>query len=148
METIYEVVRIKQVIQEAETPFLKKKISGPDMAKEMARHFIGDEDREVFLVMCLNTKSQITAVHRCHIGSLNASLVHPRDVFKASILNNSASIVVAHVHPSQDCFPSTEDGQVTKRLVEAGKILGIEVLDHIIVNATGGCYSFRESGRM
>ncbi|MDK0514319.1 JAB domain-containing protein [Enterococcus faecalis] len=63
---------------------------------------MGRDDREVFFVMCLNTRNNVVAVHRCHVGSLNASLVHPREVFKSAILNNAASVIVAHQHPSDD----------------------------------------------
>lgn len=147
MEKIYEVVRIKQVIQELDESE-KYIIRSPQDAAEVAAKFIGDEDREVFFVMCLNTKNQVVAVHRCHVGALNASLVTPREVFKAAILNNSASIIVSHQHPSQVVDPSREDHEVTKRLVECGKILGIEVLDHVIVNAKAKYYSFKEAGRL
>lgn len=85
--------------------------------------------------MCLNTKNNVIVVHRCHVGSLNASLVHPRDVFKSAILNNAASVIVAHQHPSGDITPSMEDINVTRRLVEAGTLLGIEVLDHLVVSS-------------
>jgi DNA repair protein RadC len=148
VETIYEVVKIKQVLSEITNPLLETKISSPDSALELARHFIGDEDREVFLVMCLNTKNQITAVHRCHIGAIDACIVHPREVYKSCILNNSKSLIVAHNHPSQDISPSTEDFKVTDRLKSAGDILGIELLDHLIVNDKGDYYSFREKGRL
>ncbi|KKI91503.1 DNA repair protein RadC [Bacillus sp. SA1-12] len=96
--------------------------------------------------MCLNTKNRIVAVHRCHVGGLNASLVVPREVFKSAILNNSASIIVSHQHPSGDVNPSREDLDVTKHLVECGKILGIEVLDHIIVNDKANYFSMKEKG--
>ena len=111
---------------------------------KIASRFIGNDDREVFFVMCLNTKNHVVAVHRCHVGSLNASIVHPREVFKSAILNNAASIIVAHQHPSGDTTPSMEDINVTKRLVEAGKLLGIEVLDHLIVNNTNSYTSLKE----
>ena len=131
MEKIYEIQRIKQVVQEVE---LKNYIvRSPEDGADIAYDFIGEDDREVFFVMCLNTKNHVVAIHRAHVGSLNASIVHPRDVFKASILNNAASIVCAHQHPSGDPIPSQEDIHVTRRLVEAGKMIGIEVLDHIIV---------------
>ena len=147
MKTIYEIVRIKQVIKEVEVD-KKFIIRSPEDAAKVAAEFIGDEDREVFFVMCLNTKNQVVAVHRCHVGALNASLVTPREVYKAAILNNSASIIVSHQHPSQVVDPSREDHEVTKRLVECGKILGVEVLDHVIVNAKAKYYSFKEAGRL
>ena len=85
-------------------------------------------------------------LHRTHVGSLNASIVHPKDVMKWAILNNAASIIVAHQHPSGDPTPSKEDLEVTKRLSEAGKIMGIEVLDHVIVTYTGKNVSLKEKG--
>lgn len=145
MEKIYEVVSIKQVIKEVEADE-KFFVRSPQDAAKIAAHFIGDEDREVFFVMCLNTKNQVVAVHRCHVGGLNASIVVPREVFKSAILNNSCSIIVSHQHPSQDVSPSREDFEVTTRLAECGKILGIEVLDHVIVNAKAQFYSMKEKG--
>ena len=89
----------------------------------------------------------INAVHRCHVGSLNASVVHPREVFKSCILNNGASLIVAHQHPSGDPTPSREDLEVTKRLKEAGNILGIELLDHIIIGGNSNkSKSLKEQG--
>jgi DNA repair protein RadC len=145
MEKVYEIQRIKQVIQEVEggDSYI---VRSPQDGADIASKFIGDEDREVFFVMCLNTKNRVVAVHRCHVGGLNASLVVPREVFKSAILNNCASIIVSHQHPSQDIFPSREDIEVTKRLAECGQVLGIEVLDHIIVNASTDYYSMKEKG--
>lgn len=144
MEKIYEIQRIQQVIQEVEggEEYI---IRSPQDGANVAAKFIGDEDREVFFVMCLNTKNRVVAVHRCHVGALSSSIVSPREVFKAAILNNSASIIVSHQHPSQDVKPSHEDIEVTKRLVEGGKVLGIEVLDHLIVNEKARYYSMKEN---
>lgn len=136
METIYEIVKIKQVVMESQ---LKSGlIRSPEDGAEIAYSFIGDDDREVFLVMCLNTKNKVIAVHRCHVGSLNASIVSPREVFKSAIMNNSASIIVCHQHPSGESQASQEDIHVTRRLDEAGKILGIQVLDHLIIGEKNG----------
>lgn len=101
METILEIVRIEQIICEAEEG-VNYMIKGPEDGAEIASRFIGRDDREVFFVMCLNTKNHVVAVHRCHVGSLNSSIVHPREVFKSAILNNAASVIVAHQHPSGD----------------------------------------------
>jgi DNA repair protein RadC len=146
MEKIYEIVKIKQVIREVEEPSLQTKICSPDDAGKIAHYFIGDDDREVFLVICLNTKNQVIAVHRCHVGALNYSIVHTREVFKSCILNNANSFIVAHNHPSLDVQQSREDIEVTKRLKEAGEILGIPLLDHIIVNSKGEYTSLKEKG--
>jgi DNA repair protein RadC len=145
MEKVYEIQRIKQVIQEVEggEQYI---VRSPEDGAKIASQFIGDDDREVFFVMNLNTKNRVVAVHRCHVGSLNSSIVTPREVFKSAILNNCASIIVSHQHPSQNVDPSREDIEVTRRLVEAGKILGIEVLDHLIVNANAEYCSLKEKG--
>jgi len=145
MEKMYEIQQIKQVIKEVEGSE-KHIVRSPIDAALVAAEIIGDEDREVFLVMCLNTKNRIVAVHRCHVGSLAASIVHPREVFKSAILNNAMSIIVSHQHPSGDTTPSREDIEVTRRLIEAGKVLGIEVLDHLIVNAHAEFTSLKEKG--
>lgn len=145
METILEIVRIEQIICEAEEG-VAYMIKGPQDGADIASRFIGRDDREAFFVMCLNTKNHVVAVHRCHIGSLNASIVHPREVFKSAILNNAASVIVAHQHPSGDITPSMEDINVTKRLAEAGKLLGIEVLDHLVVSNEGKFTSLKERG--
>lgn len=146
LTSIFEVVRIKQEIREVSEPFGSYQIKSPDDAQKLAASYIADEDREVFLVMMLNTKNQVVGLHRAHVGSLNASIVHPREVMKSAILNNAASMIVSHQHPSGDPSPSREDIEVTKRLAEAGKILGIELLDHVIVTHTGKHISLKEKG--
>ncbi|MBW3019566.1 DNA repair protein RadC [Candidatus Woesearchaeota archaeon] len=90
-------------------------------------------DREVFLLVCLNTKNQINAIQEVSIGSLSSSIVHPREVYKLAILNNSASVAFLHNHPSGSTDPSQDDIEITKRLVEIGKLFGIKVLDHVII---------------
>jgi DNA repair protein RadC len=89
--------------------------------------------QEHFVCLYLNTKNQIIARETIFIGSLNASIVHPREVFKEAFRRSAASIICMHNHPSGDPAPSREDIDVTKRLVECGKIIGIELLDHIII---------------
>ena len=102
LTTIFEVVRIKQEIRETTEGYDNFIIRSPYDAQELAANYIADEDREVFLVMMLNTKNQVIGLHRAHVGSLNSSIVHPREVFKSAILNNAASIIVSHQHPSGD----------------------------------------------
>ena len=108
---------------------------------------VEEEAQEVFGILILNTKHKIVAVHEISRGSLNSSIVHPREVFKPAVLHNAAAIICFHNHPSGDPKPSEEDIEITKRLVEAGKILGIEVLDHIIVSDEGYT-SLKERGAM
>lgn len=137
LEKIIEITRIKQEIKEVEEAYkdiLPERIKGATDALDFAQALIGDEDREVFLVMCLNIKNEITVVHRCHVGALGASIIHPREVFKSAIMSNAHSIIVAHNHPSGSCQYSQEDVNVSERLIKVGKILNIEVLDSLIVS--------------
>lgn len=90
--------------------------------------------KEHFMVFYLDIRNQMIEKEIISIGSLNASLVHPREVFEPAIKNSAAQIIIAHNHPSGDTEPSQDDLEITKRLVEAGKILGIEIIDHIIVS--------------
>lgn len=148
MEKVIEVLRIKQEIRELPTEYqqyAQYTIRSPYDAIDLVTAMIADEDREVFLVLTLNTKNQITAVHRCHVGALSSSMVTPREVFKSAILNNGASIIVAHNHPSGNPEQSKEDIEVSRRLVESGKILGIPVLDSLIVGLNSGI-SLKEKG--
>ncbi|SDM42514.1 JAB domain-containing protein [Sediminibacillus halophilus] len=126
------IVSLK-LLKESSILYKKRTIRSPEDGYELIKQFLGDVDREHFLVICLNTKNQPTSLNVCHIGSLNASIVHPREVFKPAILSNAASIIVGHNHPSGQPEPSQEDIHVTKRISEAGKIVGIDLLDHIII---------------
>lgn len=94
---------------------------------------VQEEAQEVFGILILNTKSKIVAVHEVSRGTLSSSMVHPREVFKPAVLHNAAAIICFHNHPSGDPEPSEDDIGITKRLIEAGEIMGIEILDHIIV---------------
>lgn len=96
-------------------------------------------DREHFKVINLNTKNQVMVIDTVSIGSLNASLVHPREVFKLPIKRSAASLILAHNHPSGDVKPSQEDIKITRRLCEAGMLLGVEIIDHIIIGQNQYC---------
>lgn len=103
--------------------------------------------KEHFVCLFLNTKNHVIGKETLSMGSLNASIVHPREVFRAAIKRSSASIICVHNHPSGDPTPSPEDIQMTARLVEAGQIIGIEVLDHIILGDQN-FVSLKEKGFM
>jgi DNA repair protein RadC len=103
------------------------------------------QDRETFYLLSLNTKNGIIAIRTISIGSLNANVVHPREVFKAAILDSASSVIVAHNHPSGDPTPSREDLAITTKLVETGNIIGITLTDHVIIG-DGRHYSLKESG--
>ncbi len=99
---------------------------------------------ESFLVVHLDSKNRMVGMTTCSIGSMKASLVHPRDVFRPAIANMTAGLIFIHNHPSGDPAPSDEDMQITKRLCEVGKVIGIKCLDHIIIGQ--GYFSFADQG--
>ena len=102
-------------------------------------------DREQFVCCHLDAKNRLISREVVSIGHLTAALVHPREVFKAAILCNAASVAFVHNHPSGDPEPSREDMDLTRRLLKAGEILGIAVLDHVVITANGHC-SIAERG--
>ncbi len=111
-----------------------------DACREVAR--IRGEEKEHFVALYLNSRNVVIHQETISVGSLNANIVHPREVFRPAIARAAAAVVLAHNHPSGEVAPSNEDMKLTARMVEAGRIIGIEVLDHIIVGA-GGYMSFR-----
>jgi|SRR5690349_5004968 len=117
-------------------PFSEKApiMTGPDVVAHVARTVL-PTDREGFLVIHLDSRNAIRSMELVSIGSLNSCIVHPREVFKAAILANAASIILAHNHPSGDPTPSPEDLAITRRLRRAGQLLGIDVRDHVVVTA-------------
>lgn len=126
------IVSIK-LVKESSMLYKQRRVRSPQDSYELFRDYLGEVDREHFVVACLDTKNQPTNISTAHIGSLNASIVHPREVLKTAILSNAASIICCHPHPSGDPTPSPEDIEITERLAAACKILSIELLDHIII---------------
>lgn len=120
----------------AERPVSGASIRGPDDVLAQVRD-LPRAKREHFVVLLLNARHEIQCRETVSIGSLNASIVHPREVFLPAILHSAASVVLVHNHPSGDPEPSEEDLSITRRLVEVGELVGIAVLDHVIVAARG-----------
>ena len=114
-----------------------RRISNPEDAADMLQSFLAGADRENFVVVLLDTKNKVAGINTVSIGTLNSTVVHPREVFKPAILANAASIILAHNHPSGNLEPSMEDKDVTRRLRQAGDILGIKILDHLIFGEEG-----------
>ena len=110
------------------------------------RSRLDDWDREIFLVIHLDTKNQIIDICTASIGSLSASITHPREIWCYAVRNQSAAVIFVHNHPSGEATPSHEDKDCTDRLVKAGQILGIRVLDHLIIGSYGNYFSFAEAG--
>lgn len=120
-------------------------VSSPGDAAGLVMEEMRHNLREHFRVVLLDTKNKVLGIEEISIGSLNTSLVHPREVFRPAIRKACASIILLHNHPSGDPTPSREDIEVTRRLFEAGRLIGIEVLDHIVIG-DGNFVSFREKG--
>lgn len=128
-----EVITLRIVREKTSLLYPNRTISSPQDAVGIFRRFIGDYDREAFCILCLNTKNEPTALHQVSCGTLNTLLVHPRETYKLAVLANSASIIACHNHPSGTPVPSSEDVSTTLRLRDAGLLLGIELLDHVIL---------------
>jgi DNA repair protein RadC len=111
----------------------KTVIKNPEDIAGVVRGKLRGKKKEHFLALLLDTRNQVLKVAEISIGSLDSSIVHPREVFKEAIAASAAAVIFAHNHPSGDCTPSTDDIELTKRLAQAGQIIGIEVLDHIII---------------
>ena len=122
-------------------------LTAPKDVARVTRQIVRREKREVFLVFHLDARHRMMRAEIVSIGTLSASLVHPREVFRGAIRYASAAIVAAHNHPSGQIEPSPDDLELTKRLVKGGELLGIEVLDHVIIGGRR-YFSLREEGLM
>lgn len=111
----------------------EKKITSPEDVANIFIPLFRDEVKEQFIVICLNSANRIIKHETISIGNLNSSIVHPREIFKSALEYNAASIILLHNHPSGNPEPSNEDIAITKKLVEAGKMMDIPVFDHIIL---------------
>ena len=138
------IVSIKMV-KESSFLYQTRQILSPNDAYEMIKEQLEGLDREQFIIACLNTKNEPTNISVVSVGSLNKAIVHPREVFKTAILSNAASVMAFHNHPSGETTPSQQDIQLTNRLYEAGELLSIKLLDHLIIG-DGTFTSLKEKG--
>lgn len=137
------VFEIGRRISTAVPKYKQTEVTDPETVYKLVQARLPDYNKERFYLIVLNSRNY--TVKEVSIGTLNASLVHPREAFTHAIKAKAAAVIFAHNHPSGDPEPSDDDLVITKRLVEAGKILGIEVLDHVIVTKTG-FVSLKEKG--
>lgn len=140
---IYKVLLVKDNNHKSEV----KSITQPHDAYSVLSSYLEGQDRENFVVLLLDTKNKVIGINTVSVGTLNSSLVHPREVFKPAILSNAAAIILGHNHPSGHATPSNEDIETTKKLTAAGALLGIAVLDHIVVGDNSYA-SLKENGYM
>jgi len=141
IKAVYETLIIKEDI----AAYLKTgtRFTAPQQVADTFQ-FLMKETKEMFITLHLDGKNRIICMDLVSIGSLNQSIVHPREVFKTALLSNAAAVILIHQHPTGDPSPSSEDIAITRRLKEAGDLLGIKVLDHIIIG--DGYLSFVERG--
>ena len=133
--------------EKAESQIIKygEKIEGPESVFNLLKNEIGNKKKESFYILSLTTRNNLISADKVSTGTLSASLAHPREVFLPAIKNSASSVIIVHNHPSENTQPSEDDLEITKRLKEAGKILGIEVIDHIIVTKDD-YFSFKDKG--
>ena len=143
------MIKVKSLeVREIEYSYDKRpKINGMSDVVEAVKPMIADPNKEFFMALYLNTKNGVLKQEVISIGSLNANIVHPREIFKTACMISASSIIVAHNHPSGDPTPSRQDIEITKKLVESGKMIGIEILDHVIIGHDRN-YGFKESGQL
>lgn len=138
-----------QLVRENDVPFGgRTTIRSPEDAASLFQQYLREKDREHFAILMLNTECGVIGLHTVSVGCLDASIVHPREVFKPAILASAASIIAAHNHPSGDPGPSPEDRALTQRLAQSGALLGIEVLDHLVIGEVGSFRSLKQLGLM
>ena len=109
-------------------------LGDPEAVAALAKQLVPDDDREHFWVLLLDSQNRLKAAHEVSVGSLNVSIVHPREVFRAAILGGAANLILVHNHPSGDPTPSKEDVQLTRQLVEGANILGLRIHDHVVIS--------------
>jgi DNA repair protein RadC len=140
----YRLQLVRERPEEFETDPI---LDSPEVVSRQLSPLFEGLDREHFVVLALDARNRPIGCNTVSVGSLSASIVHPREIFKFAILANASSIILAHNHPSGDLSPSRDDIELTKRIVEAGTLMGIDVLDHLIVGG-GEFLSMKEKGLM
>jgi DNA repair protein RadC len=139
----YPVVRVRLIRESTRS---QVQLSSPEDAMKTCEEFLADEDRENLIVLMLSAKNDLLGIHTASVGNLTSAIVTPREVFKAAILANAASIIIAHNHPSGEPEPSAEDIEVTRVIKLAGELLGIPLCDHIIVGGPSRSVSLKRRG--
>lgn len=140
-------VHNRLLLQESNKIRYRKSVTNASAAADIVRNKISDFNVEHYIILCFDIKNRLILSKEITMGILTASIVHPRETFETAIKTRSASIIIAHNHPSGDPMPSENDMKVTQRIKEAGKIIGIELIDHIVVTKDS-YYSFAENGKI
>lgn len=132
LQACFELAKRLQHEQSTNFKTAKARLTNPLHVVNILRNKLREYSKEHFLILSLNTRNELIAVDIISVGTLNASLIHPRETFNKAMYHHAAQIIIAHNHPSGDCRPSDEDKLITKRLVKVGELVGISVVDHVI----------------
>ena len=138
------VFELGEKAQTTTTEYGQKIESAKDIFK-LLKNDLGNKKKEHFKVLSLDSRNKLISIDNVSVGTINTNLVHPREVFKTAIQHLAVSIILVHNHPSGDTEPSEADIEITKRLIESGKIMGIDILDHIIITKNK-FFSFKDKG--
>ena len=136
------------IVKEKDIPYGKEEVDNPKKVVELVKRLLQGADREYLIVISVDMKSKPVGMEIVSIGTLNEALVNPREVFKHAILCNAGGIIMVHNHPSGNPEPSNHDLSITKRIKQAGKLLGIELLDHIVFGEEGNFFSMAEENKL
>lgn len=147
LKACFEIARRYSLSKHSANNSKKTIINKPEIIFDLLKDTIGIQQKEHFVVMSLDTRNGLIAIDTISIGILDASLVHPREVFDCAVSRSAAKIILSHNHPSGIIAPSEDDLEITKRLITAGKIMGIDVIDHLIISPKE-FYSFKEKHLM
>ncbi len=140
--------RIEKSRQPLQQCMAKIEIQSPADAVAAARSVLQDKHKENFIGLYLNSRNRIRKTELISLGTVNAALVHPRETFRPALMSRAVALIVLHNHPSGEVEPSEEDKEMTRKLYQAGEVLGIKLLDHIIFDASQTYYSFKQQGYM
>lgn len=135
---------VASYVREKDVPYLDSVKDPLEVVKQFK--YLETRDREEFVALHVDKANRLICWDRISVGSLNETIVNPREVFKTALLSNAAAMIFIHNHPSGRIDPSPEDHRVTQKLVEVGKLLDIKILDHLIIGEDSKFFSFRESG--
>lgn len=141
-----QVVKIE--MKKEKTLMVESTLNSPLIVAKLVKEFIGDVDRETFVIIALDSKNKINAINMASIGTVNATIVEPREIFKFAILSNAVGIIIAHNHPSGDTKPSKQDIKTTELIVKAAEIMRIPLIDHIIIDEAENYFSFAANGML
>ena len=146
---MYRIPQYKiQLVRDGSALYDAKNVNSPCNAAAIITQYLEGQDRENLVVLLLDIRNNVIGINTVSVGSATATVVHPREIFKPAVLANATGIILAHNHPSGDVTPSKEDDKTTRRINEAGKLMDIPMLDHIIVSHDANYYySYKEHKR-